>query len=52
MPKKVCYYEPTDLGHEAKIKERLKKMRQASPALGKKACGEIPDLPSGKDKSK
>ncbi len=30
MPKKVCYYEPTDLGHEAKIKERLEKLRQAS----------------------
>ena len=30
MPKKVRYYEPTDLGHEAKIKERLEKLRQAS----------------------
>jgi putative ATPase len=28
MPKKICYYEPTDLGHEAKIKERLEKLRQ------------------------
>jgi len=26
-PKKVCYYEPTDIGHEAKIKERLEKLR-------------------------
>jgi putative ATPase len=26
--KKVCYYEPTSLGHEAKIKERLEKLRQ------------------------
>ena len=25
--KKVLYYEPTDLGHEAKIKERLEKLR-------------------------
>ncbi|MCX5669380.1 MAG: replication-associated recombination protein A [Candidatus Omnitrophica bacterium] len=30
--KKVCYYEPTDIGHEAKIKERLEKLRQASSA--------------------
>ena len=37
MPKKVCYYEPTDIGHEAKIKERLEKLR--------KAC-----LPAGRDK--
>ncbi len=28
--KKVCYYEPTDLGHEAKIKERLEKIRPKS----------------------
>jgi putative ATPase len=28
--KKVRYYEPTDLGHEAKMKERLEKLRQAS----------------------
>ena len=26
--KKVRYYEPTDIGHEAKIKERLEKLRQ------------------------
>lgn len=26
--KKVCYYEPTSLGHEAKIKERLERLRQ------------------------
>lgn len=26
--KKVCYYEPTDIGHEAKIKERLEKLRR------------------------
>ena len=25
--KKVRYYEPTDIGHEAKIKERLEKIR-------------------------
>jgi putative ATPase len=31
--KKVLYYEPTDLGHEAKIKERLEKLRLA---FGKK----------------
>jgi putative ATPase len=37
MRKKVCYYEPTDIGHEAKIKERLEKLR--------KAC-----LPAGRDK--
>ncbi|HNW38848.1 MAG TPA: replication-associated recombination protein A [Candidatus Omnitrophota bacterium] len=30
IPKKVCYYEPTDIGHEAKIKERLEKLRQAT----------------------
>lgn len=28
LPKKMCYYEPTDLGHEAKIKERLEKLHQ------------------------
>jgi putative ATPase len=28
--KKLRYYEPTDIGHEAKIKERLEKLRQAS----------------------
>ncbi|MFH1191385.1 MAG: replication-associated recombination protein A [Candidatus Omnitrophota bacterium] len=32
IPKKVCYYEPTDLGHEAKIKERLEKLRQTPSA--------------------
>jgi len=26
--KKVCYYEPTDIGHEAKIKERLQRLRK------------------------
>jgi putative ATPase len=26
--KKVRYYEPTDIGHEAKIKQRLEKLRQ------------------------
>jgi len=30
--KKVCYYEPTDIGYEVKIKERLKKLRQVSSA--------------------
>ena len=35
--KKARYYEPTDIGHEAKIKERLEKLR--------KAC-----LPAGRDK--
>lgn len=30
VPKKTRYYEPTDLGHEAKIKERLEKLRQVS----------------------
>jgi len=50
-PKKVCYYEPTDLGHEAKIKERLEKLRQASSA-GEKTCGDMRGLPVGKDKSK
>jgi len=34
--KKARYYEPTDIGHEAKIKERLEKLR--------KAC-----LPAGRD---
>ena len=29
MPEKICYYEPTDIGHEAKIKERLGKLRGA-----------------------
>jgi putative ATPase len=28
MPVKARYYEPTDLGHEAKIKERLEKLRK------------------------
>ena len=28
MRKKVCYYEPTDIGYEAKIKERLKKLHK------------------------
>jgi len=27
--KKVKYYEPTDIGHEAKIKERLKKLKSS-----------------------
>ena len=27
--KKVSYYEPTDIGYEAKIKQRLEKLRQA-----------------------
>jgi len=27
MRKNVCYYEPTNIGHEAKIKERLEKLR-------------------------
>ncbi len=27
MPEKICYYEPTNIGHEAKIKERLEKLR-------------------------
>jgi len=26
--KKVKYYEPTDIGHEAKIKQRLEKLRE------------------------
>jgi putative ATPase len=30
MPNKTRYYEPTDLGHEAKIKERLDKLRSVS----------------------
>jgi len=30
--RKVCYYEPTDIGHEAKIKERLEKLRKSSTA--------------------
>ncbi len=29
---KICYYEPTGLGHEAKIKERLEKLRQKDNA--------------------
>jgi putative ATPase len=28
--KKVRYYEPTDIGHEAKMKERLEKLRSSS----------------------
>jgi putative ATPase len=28
--KKVCYYEPTDIGFEAKIKERMNKLRKQS----------------------
>jgi putative ATPase len=28
--KKVKYYEPTDIGHEAKIKQRLEKLRKIS----------------------
>ena len=33
--KKICYYEPTDIGHEAKIKERLEKVRQILSAREK-----------------
>jgi len=50
-PKKVCYYEPTNLGHEAKIKERLEKLRQLS-SPGKETRGDKQGLPAGKDKSK
>lgn len=36
IPKKVCYYEPADLGYEVKIKERLEKLRKiSSVAKGK-----------------
>ena len=50
IPQKVCYYEPTDLGHEAKIKERLEKLRRASlPSKEtRRDCG----LSDGKDRSK
>ena len=51
MPKPVCYYEPTDLGHEAKIKERLEKLRQAfSP--DKNSAEDKRSLLGKKDKSK
>ncbi len=30
LPSKTRYYEPTDIGHEAKIKERLEKLRGTS----------------------
>jgi putative ATPase len=39
--KKACYYEPAGLGHEAKIKERLEKLRRATP-----------DSSTGKDNAK
>ena len=32
--KKVRYYEPTDIGHEAKIKERLEKLQKACRQAG------------------
>jgi putative ATPase len=51
MPKKVCYYEPTDLGHEAKIKERLEKLRKTY-AVVKNTGRETQSLPAGKDKTK
>ena len=47
---KVCYYEPTDLGHEAKIKERLEKLRQAYSPDNK--TGRVRSLSVGKDKLK
>jgi putative ATPase len=33
--KKVRYYEPTDIGHEAKIKERLEKLRKTTLPVGR-----------------
>jgi putative ATPase len=45
--KKVCYYEPTNIGHEAKIKERLERLHQVS-SIVKNASGDI----RGKDKLK
>ncbi|MDD5129989.1 MAG: replication-associated recombination protein A [Candidatus Omnitrophica bacterium] len=52
MRKKMCYYEPTDLGHEAKIKERLEKLRQASSAADKDMHSHSQNGPAGKGKSK
>lgn len=49
--KKVCYYEPTGLGHEAKMKERLEKLRRAS-GVGKKNPGVLPGSSFGKDNAK
>ena len=46
--KKVLYYEPTDLGHEAKIKKRLEKLRLA-PLADKGTGGATRDLSTGKD---
>jgi len=51
IPKKICYYEPTDLGHEAKIKERLERLRQAGP-VDKSTRGDLRGSCAGKDKSK
>jgi replication-associated recombination protein RarA len=31
--KKVRYYEPTNMGYEAKIKERLEKLRKEQEGL-------------------
>ena len=45
--KKVCYYEPTNIGHEAKIKERLERLHQA-PSVVKNNSGDM----RGKDKLK
>ena len=32
MPEKKVYYEPTDLGFEKEIKERLKKLKKPGKA--------------------
>jgi putative ATPase len=49
MPQKICYYEPTDIGHEAKIKERLEKLRRSgSEDASRGAAGQRKQ----KDKSK
>jgi len=51
IPQKICYYEPTDLGHEIKIKERLEKLRRVSLS-GEKVSGDISRSSAGKDKPK
>jgi len=52
LPKIARYYEPTDLGHEVKIKERLEKLRQTCLKAEGTKTSMRPDLSVGKCKLK
>ncbi len=52
LPKIARYYEPTDLGHEAKIKERLEKLRQTCSKTEVSKKSVQPELLTGKNKLK